>query len=586
MGKFLLGLLTGAILVVLIGVIGFFAIASLRSKPATIADGSTLILHVSGDVPEKPPVEFSIPGLGERSSITVENVWSMLRRAAADSRVKAVVFEPEGASVGWATMQEIRADLENFRKSGKPLVAFLKSPTLRDYYMATAASKIYMPPSDMLNLKGIGFQMIYFKNTLDKLGVQVDVEHAGAYKDYGDQFTRASMSPETREVMNSLADGLYGDLIDTIVKGRGKDAGAVRSIIDQGPFLAKQAKESGLVDDLRYEDEVFGELKTTLHQSELKKASEKDYARVTDASAGMGGSGANSAQIAFVVGEGTIARGDDSDASGLESGAFDRMLEKIENDSSVKAAIVRINSPGGEVVASDDMWRAMNRLKAKKPMVISMGDEAASGGYYMAMTGSPIVAYPGTITGSIGVVFGKPNLHGLYDKLGVTKDTVSRGKYAMIDSDYSSLTPDERAKLKQGIDATYDDFLDKVSKARNKPVSDVEPVAQGRVWLGNQAKDKGLVDDMGGIDAAVQKAREMAKIPASSHVNLVLYPAKKSLLDYIMQAAGSDDGSDALAALAGRAGLEPVRAALRDSRLRVWMHGGMMRMMPFSFEFR
>jgi protease-4 len=581
MGKFLLGLLTGAILVVLIGVIGFFALASLRSKPATIADGSTLVLHLWGDVPEKPPVEFSIPGLGsgfgERSGTTVENVWSMLRRAAADSRIKAVIFEPEGASVGWATMQEIHADLETFRKSGKPLVAFLKSPTLRDYYMATAASKIYMPPSDLLNLKGIGFQMMYFKNTLDKLGVQVDVEHAGAYKDYGDQFTRASMSPETKEVMNSLADGLYGDLIDVIAKGRSKDAAAVRNLIDQGPFLAKQAKANGLVDDLRYEDEVFGEMKTTLQETELKKTSEREYSRITDASAGLAGQD----QIAFVVGEGTIARGDDTD--GLQSGTFDRMLEKVGNDSSVKAAIVRINSPGGEVVASDDMWRAMNRLKAKKPLVISMADEAASGGYYMAMTGSPIIAYHTTITGSIGVVFGKPNLHGLYDKLGVTKETVSRGKFALIDSDYSSLNPEERAKLKEGIDATYEDFLDKVAKARNRSVSDIEPVAQGRVWLGNQAKDKGLVDTLGGIDRAIEKARQMAGIPSANKVSLVLYPAKKSLLEYIMEATGTDDGLDALAA---KAGFEPLRAALHDSRLRVWMHGGMMRMMPFSVEFR
>jgi protease-4 len=578
MGKFLLGCLTGAILVVLIGVIGFFAIASLRSKPAAIADGSTLVLHLWGEVPEKPPIEFSIPGIGARSATTVENVWSMLRRAASDSRIKAVVFEPEGASVGWGTMQEIRADLENFRKSGKPLLAWLKSPSLRDYYMATAASKIYMPPSDELNLKGIGFQLMYFKNTLDKLGVTVDVEHAGAYKDYGDQFTKSSMSPETKEVMNSLADGLYGDLVSVIAKGRGKDDATVRAVIDTGPFLAKQAKANGLIDDLRYEDEVFGEVKTTLHQAELKKVSEKEYAQVTDASAGV----AAQDQIAFVVGEGTIARGDDSDGSGLESGAFDRMLSKVAGDSSVKAAIIRINSPGGEVVASDDMWRAMNQLAAKKPVVISMADEAASGGYYMAMTGSPIVAYPGTLTGSIGVVFGKPNLHGLYDKLGITKDTVSRGKFALIDSDYSSLNPDERAKLKEGIDATYQDFLDKVAKSRKRPVSAIEPVAQGRVWLGSQAKDKGLVDDLGGIDAAILKARQMAGIPSSSRVSLVVYPAKKSLWEYVMAATGNDDGLDAIAS---RVGLESVRAALRDSRMRVWMRGGMLRMMPFSLEF-
>ena len=583
MGKFLLGCLTGAILIVLICVIGFFAIASLRAKPATVADGSTLILHLSGSVPEKPPVEFSIPGFGEHPSITVENVWSMLRRAAADPRVKAVVFEPEEVSAGWATMQEIHADLDTFRKSGKPLIAWLKSPSLRDYYMATAASKIYMPPTDVLNLKGIGFQMMYFKNTFDKLGVQMDVEHAGKYKDYGDQWTRSSMSPETKEVMNSLADGLYGDLVDTIAKGRNQDAAAIRATIDKGPFLAKQAKAAGLIDDLRYEDEVFSDLKTTLHQTALKKANERDYARVSDASAGIGAQDS----IAFVVGEGAISRGDDADTDGLESGAFDHMLEKVGADTTVKAAIIRINSPGGEVVASDDMWRAMNQLVAKKPVVISFADEAASGGYYMSMTGSPIVAYPMTITGSIGVVFGKPNLHGLYDKLGITKDTVSRGKFALIDSDYSSLNPEERAKLKEGIDATYDDFLDKVAKARKKPVSEIEPVAQGRVWLGNQAKDKGLVDEMGGIDAAIRKARVLAHIPTSSRVALVAYPGRKSLLDVIMEAAGTggDDDEDALAVILSRTGFTPLRTALRDSRIRVWMHGGMFRMSPFTLEF-
>jgi protease-4 len=582
MGKFLLGLLTGFILVILIGVIGFFAIASMRSKPPAIADGSTLILHVWGDVPEKPALEFSIPGITDHNSLTVENVWSLLRRAANDSRIKALIFEPEGASVGWATMQEIHADLENFRKSGKPMVAWLREPTLRDYYMATACPKIYMPPTDLLNLKGIGFQMMYFKNTLDKLGVQVDVEHAGAYKDYGDQFTRASMSPETKEVMNSLADDLYGDLLNTIAKGRGKDAGAVRTIIDNGPFLAKQAKDYGLIDDIRYEDQIFGEMRTALHQSELKKVSEHEYLPVTDASAGLG---TPEDQIAFVVGEGTIVRGDNADTDGLESGAFDSMLERVASDASVKAAIIRINSPGGEVVASDDMLRAMNLLALKKPLVISMADEAASGGYYMAMTGAPIISYPGTITGSIGVVFGKPDLKGLYDKLGITKDMVSRGKFALIDSDYTSLNPEERAKLKEGIDATYQDFLDKVAKARKKTAADIEPVAQGRVWLGDQAKDKGLVDELGGIDAAVAKARQLAGIPASSHVGLVLYPAKKSLWDLIMETAGGDEAT-AADAIISKAGIGPLGAALRDSRLRVWMHGGMLRMMPFSFGFQ
>jgi protease-4 len=578
MGKFLLGLITGAILIVLIGVIGFFALASLKSKPATVADGSTLILRLSGDIPEKPALEVPIPFLQDKTALTVENVWSMLHSAAADSRIKAVVLEPDNVGIGWAKMQEIHSDIEEFRKSGKPVYAYLKSPGTREYYLATAASRIYMEPVDTLNLKGLGLELMYFKNTLDKLGVQVDVEHAGKYKDYGDMFTKTGMSPETREVMNSIADDIYGDLINTIAKGRNKSADVIRATIDDGPFLATQAKDKGLVDELRFEDEMFGELKTALHQSELKKLSAHDFVNVPDASATA------SDRIAFVVGEGSITRGDpdSSDDSGIESEQFDKILAKVANDSGIKAVIVRIDSPGGEVTASDEMWRAMNELRKKKPVVISMSDAAASGGYYMAMSGDPIIAYPGTETGSIGVVFGKPNLHGLYDKIGITKDYVSRGRFALIDSDYQSLSDAGRAKLREGIDADYQDFVGKVAAARKKKPSEIEPIAQGRVWMGDQAKANGLVDELGGLDRAVQLARQIGGIATSAKVHLELYPGKRSIFDMLFK-SNSDSEADALMS---KAGLEPLKAAWHNDRLRVWMRGGMLRMMPFSLEFR
>jgi protease-4 len=581
MGKFLLGLLTGAVVMVLIIVIAVFAVASLRTKPAAIADGSTLILHLNGDAPETPPVDVSIPFLQPRAPMTVENVWSMLRHAAADSRVKAVVFEPSGTTVGWAKMQEIRNDLEQFRKSGKPLIAYLQSPNMRDYYMASACSKIYMAPSDELDLKGIGLELMYFKNTLDKLGVHVDVEHAGKYKDYGDQFTRSSMSPETNEVMTSLVDDLYADLVNTIAKARGKSPEAIRATIDDGPFLAKQAKARGLIDDLRYEDEAIGEIKTTLHQTELKKTTEQEYVSVTDSAVGAAGSD----RIAFVVGEGSITRGDGATAAlngdaGLESEAFDKMLSRVANDKSIKGVIVRIDSPGGEVFATDDMWRAMNELHKKKPIVISMSDDAASGGYYMAMSGDTLVAYPGTITGSIGVVFGKANIHGLYDKLGITKDSVSRGRFARIASDYQSLSDTEKMKLREDIDAEYEDFVGKVAAARKKPASVIEPLAQGRVWLGDQAKANGLVDELGGLDRAIELIKAKSGIPAGNKVSLVLYPAKRTVFDLLFR-PNPDAEADAM--LSG-VGLAPLRAAWHDASLRVWMRGGMLRMMPFSIQ--
>jgi protease IV len=581
MGKFLFGLITGAVLVVLILVIGFFAIASLKSKPPAVADNSTLILHLDGDVPEKPPLEFPIPFLERRVPMTVQGVWSLLRRAAADPKIKAVVFEPQDLSIGWAKMQEIRADLEQFRKSGKPLYAYVKTPGAREYYIATACSKVFMPPVDLLNLKGIAFEIMYFKNTLDKLGVHVDVEHAGKYKDFGDMFTRTSMSPETREVMNSIVDDMYGDLVNTIARGRGKDPNQIRAIIDNGPFLSSQAKQNGLVDDLRYEDEVFGQLRAELHETELKKVLEKEYANAADSPAKSG-----SDRIAFVVAEGTITRGDpetSSEENGLESEYFDRMLNRVANDSSIKAVIVRIDSPGGEVTASDDMWRAMNDLKRKKPVVISMSDDAASGGYYMAMAGAPIVAYPGTFTGSIGVVFGKPDLHGLYDKVGVTKDSVSRGRFALIDSDYQSLSDAGKQKLREGIDSDYEQFVGRVAASRHRTVDQIQAVAQGRVWLGDQAKANGLVDALGGLDRAIEMAKQSAGIPATKRAQLVLYPPKRSVWDMLMHSSSADAQTEAVLS---RAGLEPLRAAWKDARLRVWMKGGMLRMMPFAISFK
>jgi protease-4 len=405
---------------------------------------------------------------------------------------------------------------------------------------------------------------MYFKSTLDKLGVQVDVIHDGKYKDFGDMFTRTSMSPETTEVMNSMIDNIYGDLVTTIAKGRHKDAAVVRTIIDSGPFTAKEARAAGLVDELRYEDEAQGSVRDALHQTALKKMDAHDYAGT--------GLGEGKEKIAFVVAEGDISRGnpESTGATGIESEAFDRLLNQIANDSSVKGVVVRINSGGGDAVASDEIWRAMNELKKKKPLVISMSDAAASGGYYMAMTGDPVIAYPGTETGSIGVVWGQPNLRGLYDKVGVTKDFVSRGKFALGESDYQPLTDEERRKVAGMVDSNYQDFTSKVAASRKKPLAKILELAQGRVWLGDQAKGNGLVDELGGLDRAMELIRKEAGIAPGDAINLVTYPPRRSVLDLLLKQ--NQDSSD-------------VEALISASGLRVWLHGGMLRMMPMRLAF-
>jgi protease-4 len=568
MVKFLIGLVTGVALVFLSVILLFVIALRFREGAPVIADNSVLVLRVSGDLPEKPPMELPSFVGEDHTPLTVIGVWSALEKAAADGRIKAVVFQPEGLSAGWAKLEELRLDIDKFKKSGKPVIAYLRQPGTREYYVASGADRIYLGPSEPVMVKGLRAEMMYFKKTLDKIGVNVEIEHAGKYKDFGDMFTRSDMSPETREVMTCVVDDLYANLVGGIAAGRKRTPDEVRALIDQGPFTAPQALKAGLVDELRFEDQMWGELKDRL-KAEPSRVSMDKYARVTMDSLGLQGK----SRIAVVVGEGDILRGSPGDdgagETNLTSNGFNKLLRRVENDSLVKGVVVRIDSPGGEVTASDEIWRQMNLLSKKKPLVISMSDAAASGGYYMAMTGDPIVAYPATFTGSIGVVFGKPNIRGLYDKLGINKEAIQRGKNAGIDSDYTPLTPEQRAKLREGIDESYQDFVTKVADARHRRFAEIEPLAQGRVWLGSQAKPRDLVDEIGGLDKAIEMVKRKAKIPADERVSLMIYPGRRSLLDLIMKKSQEDMMEAKLAQVLGH------------MSFHAWLRGGYLRLMPY-----
>jgi protease-4 len=574
MVKFILGLVTGVILVFLSFVLLFFVLLRFREKPPEIGANSVLVLRLAGEIPEKAPIELPDFLGGGTTPLTVVNIYSLLRKAAADPNIRAVVIQPDSISAGWGKLEEIRSDLEQFHKSGKPIFAFLRQPTTREYYVSLPADRIYLGDEEPVYVKGLRAETLYFKKTLDKIGVTVDVEHAGKYKDFGDMFTRSDMSPETREVITQLVDDLYGNIVARIASARKKTPEQVRAIIDEGPFTATQALKAGLVDEIRFEDQMWGELKDKLGVSFTRVPADK-YSVVSDSSTA-------GSHIAVVVASGDIVRGDPSDdgteQATLTSFGFNRMLRQVGGDSNIRGVIVRIDSGGGEATASDEMWREMNLLSKKKPLVISMSDLAASGGYYMAMTGDPIVAYPETETGSIGVVFGKPDLHGLYDKVGVSKDAIQRGKNAGIDSDYTSLTPDQRQLLRVGIDESYHDFVSKVAAARHRTYDQIEPVAQGRVWLGSQAKDRGLVDELGGLDTAIALVKKKANIPAGENVALMVYPPRLSLFNILTKKSQTD-----------------MLESARDAKLRevfgavpyhAWMKGGMLRTMPLWFTIR
>jgi protease-4 len=383
------------------------------------------------------------------------------------------------------------------------------------------------------------------------------------------------MSPESREVLNQILDQFYGDLVTTIATGRKKQPDEVRSIIDKGPYRAAVALSNGLVDAVAFEDQVEGDMRTRLNRGDLKKVSNKTYLKITPQSVGSEGG----KRIAYVVGDGEITRGSGEGPfgsdEGFTSGGFNKLLRQVENDSSIKAAIVRVNSPGGDGIASDDILHEVKALSRKKPVVISMSDLAASGGYFIAMTGDPIVAYANTLTGSIGVIMGKLNLRGLYDKIGIQKELLTRGRYAALDSDYENLTDDERQKLRQEVDDFYKAFVTRVAEGRKRPYNQIEPIAQGRVWLGAQGKQNGLIDELGGIDRAIELAKQKAHIPANEKITLVPYPPKRNILDMLMNRG--DESAAVELKIRQMVGAFPVQS---------WTEGGILKVMPYTITVR
>jgi protease IV len=571
MRKFLLGVLVGVMVAVVAIVIIALVIGRLAaSKQPTIAANSVLVLALEGDVPEVPPVDIPLPFIESQGVPTVRDVWASLRAAARDNRIKAIVLQPRHLAVGWGKLQEFREELAAFKRSGKPLYALLRSPGSREYYLASAADKIFLSPEDMLDVKGFLVEAMYFKNALDKLGINMQVDHIGRYKDAGDIFTKTGMSPETREVLNQVLDQLYNEFCSTVGQGRHKSADEMKALVDQGPFISSKAKASGLVDEIGYEDQVYADLKKRVGR-ELNKTSIKSYFRAVPN---------RGDRIAMLVGEGDIQRGEPDNAftstGVISSGAFAKTIRQVRNDGSIKGVILRVNSPGGDASASDEILHELQLLSRAKPLVVSMSDLAASGGYFISATCDPIVSYPDTITGSIGVLYLKPNVHDLYNKLGIQEDLLTRGKLAEIDSESQPLSDAGRQKLHESIEATYVSFVSKVAAARKKTYAQVDPLAQGRVWMGSQALQNGLIDQLGGLNRAIAMVRQRANLSAAGETNLVMYPPRRTLFE-ILTSSSTDSLADAMVE-------RKVRNAFPGLPSRALLEGGILRMLPYQFN--
>jgi protease-4 len=533
------------------------------------------MVEIGGAIPESTSVEAPLPVLEQQTPVSLHEIWQAFDRAARDPRIKGVMVKPRGVGVGWAKLEEIRNGMRKVRSAGKPVYAWLLGPGMREYYLATAAERIFVSPEDVLDIKGLRVEATYFKGGLDKLGVQMEIEHVGKYKDAGDMMSRTSMSPETREVMDSILDDSFARITREMGEGRKRSGADVKALLDEGPFLAPVAKDKGLVDELAFEKTAEERLQAATKLKGQSWLGVRAYTAAPDNTL------KNPKKIAWLVAQGDILRSSGADMFGedqvISPASIRRSTRQIAEDSDIAGVVVRVDSPGGDAIASDEILHELKELSRKKPVVFSMSDAAASGGYYIAMTGDPVLAYPGTYTGSIGVIYGKPNLKGLYDKLGLSKEILTRGRFADIDSTYRPLSPEGRQKLRESLEFIYAGFLKRVSEGRKRPTAELEPLAQGRVWLGGQAKERGLIDELGGVDQAIAALRVKAKLAPGASVQLVVYPPRRSFFEQLLGSREEFPGA-ADAAPAGRL----VRAL--GPGMLPWLYGGTLRVMPYRLS--
>lgn len=578
-----------ALILFLVAVIGIALIASSLSRP-DVAKNSVLLLNVSGSLPDYTPDDAVARAVGFAQPQSFTSLLTQLRKAKVDDRVGAVFLDISFPGIGWGRADELRDAIADFRKSGKPAYAYMEIGSNKEYYIATAADKIFLPPSGDIYINGFAAEAMFFKGSLDKLGIEADVIQIGPkYKNAPDQYTKKEMGEGQREVINAVLDEYYGRFTNAIAESRKKTVDDVKALIDDAPFNANQAKELGLIDEAFYREQVYDELKTRLGYGEndnLRTIRTSQYRDIPSDSLGLN----SGERVAVIFASGAINVGRSSDGpfgdSMVGSDTIVQAVNDAADDNSVKAIVLRVDSPGGSALASDLMWYAIENAKTKKPVVVSMGDVAASGGYYISCNANKIVAQPSTITGSIGVFMGKPVVKGLYDWLGITNEYVMRGKNSGIFRETEKWTPEERAKMEAQTNSIYfDNFIPKVSAGRNMSAEQANTLGQGRVWTGTQAKSNGLIDEYGGLEKAIDVAKQLANLPADKDVKRVVFPAPKPFFETLFE---EEDSAELKAQKALAASLpEDARRALKFAALFDQMkRGESMLLMPFELQIK
>jgi protease-4 len=489
---------------------------ALRNAPFAVR------LRLTSPVPELPPL--SIFG-GREPALSLLEVLLVLRRAARDPDVAAVVVRSEGPAGGLARALTLRRAIAELARV-KPVVVWAESLSAEELLAASAATRVLVAEAGAVHLVGLRYEGVFLRELLDKLGVAPEVVRVGSFKSAGEALTRSSLSPEQRAQLEALLDDQLAALVDGIAEGRRLAPTQVRELIDAGPFTAPAAREARLVDACCFPDELpelLRELAPALGTEDpLPAVDARTYLALRAADPGWAPLGRERAALAYVVARGTIVRG--RGRRGVACDTYRRLLDQLARDEGIGAVVLRVDSPGGEVVASDLLWRAVRQLGREKPVVASLGDVAASGGYYVASAAQAVLAESGTLTGSIGVVGGKLDLSGLYERLGIGRDAVERGARAGLYSEARAFTPDERKLVRESMHAAYERFVGRVAEGRSLDAERVREAGGGRVWSGVAAQARGLVDALGGPLEAIAEALGRAGLDPEQPLPLALAP--------------------------------------------------------------
>jgi len=553
---------TGLVIVgvLVVGLLGIGIVARRARQPES---GSVLEVVLDGpldDVVRESPLAEIVSG----KRLSTRDYVEAILRAKDDRRINGLLLTLKAPAAGYGKVQELRDAIKEFRESGKWTVAWSETagefgPGTGLYYLATSCESIWIAPPGDVNLTGLRFEVPFIRSALDKLKVYPDYDQRGKYKNAMNFFTHTKMTDAHREAMEALLDSLYRQLRQGIAEARGLTDDEVGALIDKGPFIGPKALEAKLVDRLGYRDELLDALREK-NGGRLPILKVRKYLK-------SGRQWDHGAEIALIYGVGGVGRGEDASdpftgSQRMGSDTVAAAIKAAREDDSVKAIILRVDSPGGSYVASDVIWREVKLTKGVKPIVVSMSDVAASGGYFVSMAADRIVAEPGTITASIGVLSGKFVTKDAWDWLGITSDSIQRGHNAAFFSGESKYSADERARFEDWLDRIYKDFVTKVAEGRGKTFDEIHAIAQGRVWSGEDALKLGLVDELGGLGTAVHRAMVLADIPSGAPVDLVEFPAPKSLFESFLDR--DEDSSTSVAVLQER-----LRAFVNEGTLPI-----------------